>query len=569
MSDPSMTPLYSLVTFGRNDDYNPDFLYRLQTMLNFNARALEKIGRLGDVEFVVVDWGSEVPFREALALEASAAAATSFLEVSPETVAQVSNGPNGMHTTRAVNTGVRRARGRFVGFQGADLLTTNASWRALLGALENPHEDFPALSRSVLQIPRRIVPWSFVARQPDPDQWERWLLTCSQVTPIPTRSFFPAAGGGMGVIILHRDLWRDTNALEETFAGWGQSDIDLVLRVTAHHPWIDAGTYGAVSYKMEHAPHGLRGRLFSGERKTIAVNPHWITTSLAARFADWGLPHLVLEAKKAHPRAEFGDDTPARQMRDHIGKPDDLTIDRKVKRHVRAALGRARKEMYAEAELEILHVLSWFGLHRFPMTYLEIGLRHHFYVHAVCKACPSVDIYVLESEEKNRDGVIQKAVEICLHLLWKWGHKGYFRASAGNVRTNFERLKHSFIGPFELETVALNLEEPEDVNLLLPALQSVVDGGLLAIYASRNDLLNTALQTHDVLLTEAHIMRGHSGRTAFLFVDRKGRIYPKGKIFRDARFRLLRIPMATRLGLRAMKLRRRIRKLFGGRKIFN
>ena len=273
MTDNSKIPLYSLVTFGRNDNYNPDFLYRLQTMLNFNARALEKIGRLDDVEFVVVDWGSAAPLREALALEAPAASATSFLELSPETVARVSDGPNGMHTTRAVNTGIRRARGQFVGFQGADLLTTNASWRALLSALEGLHDDFPALSRSVLQIPRRIVPWSFVARQPDLDRWERWLLTCSQVSPEPPRTFtfFPAVGGGMGIIILHRDLWRDAKALDETFTGWGYSDNDLVLRVSAHHPWIDAGTYGAVCYKMEHAPHGSRGRLLKGGTSAI---PH-------------------------------------------------------------------------------------------------------------------------------------------------------------------------------------------------------------------------------------------------------------------------------------------------------
>ncbi len=133
----------------------------------------------------------------------------------------------------------------------------------------------------------------------------------------------------------------------------------------------------------------------------------------------------------------------------------------------------------------MLHVLSWFGLRKFPMTYLEIGLRDHLYVHAIATACPSVDIYVLESEEKDRDGEMHKVVDICENLLWRWGHKGYLRESAGNLLANFERLGRSFIGPFELEAVMLRLEKPGDVELLLPALQAVVHGGLLAIHAAR------------------------------------------------------------------------------------
>jgi len=564
MTDSSKRPLYSLVTFGRNDNYNPDFLYRLQTMLNFNARALEKIGRLDDVEFVVVDWGSEVPLREALALKAPTVAATSFLELLPETAARVSDGPSGMHTTRALNVGIRRAQGEFVGFQGADLLTTSASWRALLVALECPHNDFPALSRSVLQIPRRIVPWSFVARQPDLDRWERWLLTCSQVTPEPpqTYTFFPGVGGGMGIIILHRELWHATNALEESFSGWGYSDNDLVLRVSAHHPWIDAGTYGVVSYKMEHAPHGLRGRLLKGGPNAIGVNRPWITTSLSSRFADWGLPRLALEVKKAHSRAELGDVSPAGLTRNNwpecIVESADAFFQKDVSRHVSEVLGRAGRSRHEESELEMLHMLSWFGLRKLPVNYLEIGLRHHFYVRTIATACPTVDIYTLESEEKDRDEAIHKAVEICESLLWRWGHKGYFRTSAGDLRANLERLGRSFIGPFDLEVVVLRLEKLGDENLLLAALKAVVHGGLLAVHAARADLLNAALDSCGSVTTETHVIRGHSGRTAFLLVDSRILRDPEREVSSAAQPRFLRIPIRTRLRLRTVGLARRL-----------
>lgn len=373
----------------------------------------------------------------------------------------------------------------------------------------------------------------------------------------------------MGIIILHRELWHEAKGLEETFSGWGYSDIDLVCRISAYHPWIDAEKYGVTCYKMEHAPHGQRGRLFSkGGGNAISVNPHWITTSLTSRFTDWGLPHLVLSAKKALPRAERSNVSPA----EHMGvrwpeSPEGSAkrcFDSDINPDLRLALVRGK---FDEAEIETLHVLSLFGLRKFPMTYLEIGFRNHYYVRAISTACPSVDVYVLESEHKDRDGVMIKAVSAYMNLLWNWGHKGYFRASAGNLLANFERLERSFIGPFDLDAVTLRLEEPDDVKLFLPALQAVVDGGLLAIHAARNDLLEAALNAYDSLTFGAHVMRGHSGRTVFLFVNRKERRDPEREVSPDTRLSLLRIPMPTKLELRAAKLRRRIRKLFRGKKI--
>jgi hypothetical protein len=556
MTDNSKSPLYSLVTFGRNDNYNPDFLYRLQTMLNFNARALEKIGRLGDVEFVVVDWGSAAPLREALALEAPAAAATSFLELSPETAARVSDTADGRNHPRAVNVGIRRAQGQFVGIQGADLLTTSASWRALLVALEDLHDDYPALSKAILQIPRRSVPWSFVARQPGLDRWERWLLTSSQATPNSPRSTFPAVGGGMGVIVLHRDLWHEAKGLEEIFAGWGYSDIDLVLRLSAHHPWIDAGTYGVACHKMEHAPHGLRGRLFKQSGNAITVNSQWITTSVASRFADWGLPHLALDLKKAKvaPTVSARDD-----WSEGLPASAEVFFDSDVTRHVRAALGRAR---YDQANLETLHMLSWFGLRKYPVNYLEIGLREHFYVRAISTACLSADIYVLESEEKNRDGTMHKAVDVCANLLWKWGHKGYFRACAGDLLANFKHLELSFIGPFDFETIMLRLEKPGDSDLLLPAFHAIASGGMLAIHAAQAELLHAALEACSLQASDTNAIRGHSGRTAFLFVDRKKMRGPEPRKFAGVRPSVLRIPTRVKLRLRAKGLGRRLRRNF-------
>jgi len=559
MSDNSKGLLYSVVTCGRNDNYNPDFLYRLQTTLNLNARELERIGRLGAVEFIVVDWGSAVPLRQALALEEPAVASTSFFEISSDLATQFSGTSSGMHPPRAMNVGIRRAKGSFVGFQGADLLMTSGSWRSLLSTLEDQSSDRLLLSNSVLMIPRRQVPWSFVARQPSVDRWKQWLQTCSQASIGYEDGYCPAVGGGMGIIVLHRNLWRDAKGLEENFPGWGYSDIDLVLRISAHHPWIDAGSLGVVCHKMQHSPEGRRGRMLKGASK-IDLNPYWITTTLSSRSTDWGLPHLAIEEKKAIPPENSNEPAPAALVSEHWTIPPKSIspfYESDVCRHVSRSIDRA--PIYETAEVEVLQILSWFGLHKFPMNYLEVGLRRGLYVRAVATACSSVDIYVLEKSEKNSEGIMSIAVGSGYELTRDCGHKGYFRAALGDCLSNFQSLRHSFVGQFEFEVIVLNLDEDNFLTLLSQLFEVVVPGGLFVIHAANTELLEAALKSCDSMARLAQVVRGNSGRTAFLFFGRK-----EVEARTSAAVTALRLPLApvrTRLAIRIAVVERHLRSV--------
>jgi hypothetical protein len=73
--------LLSLVLCSRNDDFQGDPRWRLETTLNHAARQAALLGRLHDVEIVVADWGSEVPLRDVVALTEDAARITRFVTV--------------------------------------------------------------------------------------------------------------------------------------------------------------------------------------------------------------------------------------------------------------------------------------------------------------------------------------------------------------------------------------------------------------------------------------------------------------------------------------------------------
>jgi hypothetical protein len=511
-------PIYSLVTFGRNDDYNPDFLYRLQTMLNFNARALKKTGLLSAVEFVVVDWGSEVPLREALVLDESVALSTTFLELSPEAAVRASGDSSDMHASKAANVGIRRARGKFIGIQGADLLTTSTSWHSLIMALENHSLNLFDLSKSCLLVPRRQVPWSFVARQPSLNKWEWKLLTCEKTTSMFEGSS-PSTGGSMGVVILHRDVWHEVRGLEESFGGYGYYDIDLGFRVGTQYPWVDAASYGVVCYKMQHAPEGRRGRLLNGGQ--IHMNAPWITTSIHARQSDWGLPHLLIELKKAKPKTGQNSCSPsAMRWPGSCSEPfpEDPALCGKphIQKHASAALDRSQD--FDEKDWELLTVLSWFSLNRFPTNYLEVGMIREWFVRAVVTACPSVDIYAIESAQQNQDNSYPLSLNVAGNLIWKWSHKGYFRPIVGNPLIALERLTSSFIGPFELELALVHLQSEDELQLLPRVLTAMVPGGLLVVRANQAEVLSEAIKlvvTLTVMSTQVY--KGESGCTGFIF----------------------------------------------------
>jgi len=56
--------LISFIFCGRNDNYLGYFKYRITTAINYLCRNVKKIGRLKDMEVIVVDWNSEIPLMQ-------------------------------------------------------------------------------------------------------------------------------------------------------------------------------------------------------------------------------------------------------------------------------------------------------------------------------------------------------------------------------------------------------------------------------------------------------------------------------------------------------------------------
>src|SRR5258708_39099657 len=76
-------PLLSFFTGARNDSYMGNFRWRLETTINYLGASLRKLGREGAVEFVITDWGSEVPLHRVLNLTEEGRRVVRFILVPP------------------------------------------------------------------------------------------------------------------------------------------------------------------------------------------------------------------------------------------------------------------------------------------------------------------------------------------------------------------------------------------------------------------------------------------------------------------------------------------------------
>lgn len=71
----------SICMVGRNDDYMPDFIYRITTTLNFIAESARIADVLSQLELVVVDWKSQEPLSTVVPLSKEAKQITRFVYV--------------------------------------------------------------------------------------------------------------------------------------------------------------------------------------------------------------------------------------------------------------------------------------------------------------------------------------------------------------------------------------------------------------------------------------------------------------------------------------------------------
>lgn len=440
--------LLSICINGRDDDYMPDFRYRITTTINHLARSLKHMGRLDDVEILVTDWGSYVPMSQTLELSPEAVEITRFIYVPLDVIRATQEGKDNFHTARAANVAIRRARGKYILSYAADTLIQEYSLAQMLRLFKGElHLPFKT-EQTYFMIPRFDVPWQFVERRPNLEEWDRYLILFAKSSPLEPVKYFSNFGGA-GALLTSHFLWKELRGCDENNTGWGWTDNDLGMRVSQNYPWISLTAFGVFLYHMEHPSTGRRQSALS------KPNPHHFKTSLNANNNDWGLGSYELEIQA--PQIKSSPDLLTCNSKQHesetseswpqsfgeiVSELKNSLLIKNVKQMVMSFLSWGW--IVQHEELNALFFLSWYSYNHYPRRYLEFADSSSGAV-SVAATCPSVEIYKVGHWE----GIGPDNSPITLaHTLDDFHFRGYVRFINGDICTALQRLKESFIGPF-------------------------------------------------------------------------------------------------------------------------
>jgi hypothetical protein len=243
----------SLVLCSRNDRYQGNSLWRLQTALNYAAQGVYELGRLKDVEVLVADWGSAIPLRDVLELTPAAADIVSFVHVPPD-IARVVQKDSPFPEVLALNTVVRRARGEYIGRIDQDTLVGKRFLERFFWLHEKPRLLAP-LESSVLLSNRRRIPYRFAVRCPSFWVTDRFLRCFGRLLPLmeppPPHLYYQSY---IGILLFHRDLWHACGGYDERFIYMDFMEFDIILRLTRKFHFVNLGEL--VDHDFYHLDHG-------------------------------------------------------------------------------------------------------------------------------------------------------------------------------------------------------------------------------------------------------------------------------------------------------------------------
>lgn len=280
--------------YGRDDDYMPDFIYRLRTCINYFVMCVTEIEKIGKIKLTVVDWGSNPPLRETLRLIDGATEIVEFITLNDEHIQKCSLDVKGIPASLPHNIAIRRSSADFFWGMGADTFLTSASLLSLHNLCDGKFTPPFQLRETYLMIERKQIPWRFMNSEPSHLELDRIIKLSSFNFKSDSGSMH--CGGGAGVVGMSRALWNEMEGLDERSIGWGGNDTEIFLKVSKSRNWMDLSSFGIISYHMEHVP-GL-----AGGNRTISM---WTQNSYnpfeseeRPKQGNWGAPQLSVKRQE-------------------------------------------------------------------------------------------------------------------------------------------------------------------------------------------------------------------------------------------------------------------------------
>ncbi len=297
--------LFSIILFGRNDNYGGFFIKRLELCINYFVYSSNKIPKESDYEIIVVDWNSEEPLSEKLKLSPEACEVTKFISVPPETAQKYNPDNQNIHVTLAVNFGIERANGKYFIVMPGDMLFTMYSIDRLHEVLSKKNALVFDPLNSVMTIKRLLIPYEFKETDRTFAEIDRYLLLSHNW--LSENFVTPGICADVGAIVCSKDIWREVGGFDEDYHGWGKSDSRFGLTANINYPSIELSGFGICSYDPSIDNNNLQAKL-----KLINPNKN-IEFELSTVRP--GAPCESVDIQKSAPHCDYKEENTARDFR--------------------------------------------------------------------------------------------------------------------------------------------------------------------------------------------------------------------------------------------------------------
>ena len=269
----------------RNDNYVKNYAWRVSAILNYIAYGLERIGRLDDAEIIIADWNSPSPMANELNLSPAAQKITRFFDVPPAVAIPASQGIP-FPSVLVSNSAIRRATGEFILVTDNDCLYSPSGLAMLMQLLDHSIKPGFEVRSACMAIGRRQVPQELTYCFPNIEEIDHYLDFYASL--LDEDRISNGTMGWAGSFLMHRSLWDECGAFDESSLYWGWVDIDFVLRNARRYVTISLSNFGVTAYHLGHPPTYVKN---SGKTpKKSKLNLHSIPYPFEyhPNHQDWG-----------------------------------------------------------------------------------------------------------------------------------------------------------------------------------------------------------------------------------------------------------------------------------------
>ena len=479
----NQSKLLSFCFAGKNDNYGGKFVQRLANSINYLARNASKLGKLDQIEVVISDWGSITPLSEVLPLSEQGANISRFFHVPVEIAKHYSHKETEFHGAMAINVALRRACGNYLCCGSADILITEYSLSKLLKLISGELSTFFNADNSYMGIRRKFIPNTF----DDDDitnkfrRLERFIELADIHQPVIS---FPGLFSGYGLFLFNRNMILNMNGTNESYPGWGGTDIELGLMINSYHPLVDLSSLDIYVYDFQHEISQLNRR-----EKTINIISEVKTKINDENF---GLNNVELPETKVE---FYNDQIPTITSSEVYATPffeKHFSKNNEYDESLQLFSSKFYQQCFFDLQRLLPEIksyyypLAWFTKTQKCFKYFEFEGGKGFGSVVASHINPCAELYITlppsSTNPENSDMIYpQKASKMLSD-----SHKGHIWFIPGKPETAFDRIKDSFIGNmyFDLAVIDIDLFSDQKRTAIIDQIFSYLSkNGALIIHS--------------------------------------------------------------------------------------